>query len=275
MKIILLVFCCVMYGCKEKEQKKKEEKTVSTTAAGQYNFNETDAIWKLPSSLNEVSGIFLQNDSVMLCQEDERGIIYLYNLKTSIVDKIISFGNADDYEDISMLNGVVYLINSKGTVVSVTNYLQNPLVAKFNTSLSQKNDVEGLCYDSVTKSFLIVCKEDQGNAVDDKDVKNMYQFQIETKQIVERPYLQFKEKNFKPSGISVHPITKNIFVLSASKAKLLEVARDGSIISAFDLKKSIFPQPEGLAFAENGDLYISNEASDGAADILRFKYAND
>lgn len=275
MKIILFVFCCVMFGCKEKKVHKKQQTTKSTFVNTHYNFNQPHLIFGLPSTLNEVSGIYLLNDSIMLCQEDERGRLYLFNLKTAQLDKVISFGSADDYEDLTMLEGVVYLLNSKGTIVSVTNYLQEPLLVKYNTSLSQKNDAEGLCYDSVSQSFLIVCKEQQGERVVNKNEKVVYQFHLETNQIAENPFLIFTEANFKPSALAVHPITKNIFILSASKAKLLEIARDGSILSNFELKKSIFPQPEGLAFDKNGDLYISNEASGGQAKILLFKYAKD
>lgn len=275
MKIFLLVFCCVMFGCKEKKVNKKQQTTKTTAVNKHYDFNQPHLNLGLPSILNEVSGIFLLNDSIMLCQEDERGRLYLFNLKTAQVDKIISFGSADDYEDLTMLEGIVYLINSKGTIVSVTNYLQEPLLVKFNTSLSKKNDAEGLCYDSVSQSFLITCKELQGEAIVNKDDKVVYQFHLETKQITEHPFLIFNEANFKPSALAVHPITKNIFILSASKEKLLEVARDGSILTNFELKKSIFPQPEGLAFAKNGDLYISNEASGGQANILLFKYVKD
>ena len=272
MKILLFVFCCLLFGCKEKKVKNKQQTNRTDNVNVQYNFNQPNFTWKLPSSLNEVSGIILFNDSIILCQEDEKGRIYLYNLNTSVVDKIISFGSADDYEDISLFENVVYLINSKGTVASVVNYMQEPLLTKYNTVLSQKNDVEGLCYDFVSQSFLIVCKEQQGNDTEDKDQKIVYQFQIETKQIVPKPFLVFKEKNFKPSAIAVHPISKNIYVLSASKEKLLELARDGSIIATHELKKSSFPQPEGLAFASNGNLYIANEAVDGAATILMFEY---
>lgn len=275
MKIILLVFCCVMFGCKEKKVNKKQQTTKTTVVNKHYNFNQLPLIFGLPSTLNEVSGIYLLNDSIMLCQEDEHGRLYLFNLKTTQVDKVISFGNADDYEDVTMLEDVVFLINSKGTIVSVTNYLQEPLLVKYNTILSQKNDAEGLCYDSVSQTFLIVCKEQQRDRIENENEKVVYQFQLETKQIAEHPFLIFNETNFKPSALAVHPITKNIFILSASKAKLLEVARDGSILSNFELKKSIFPQPEGLAFAKNGDLYISNEASGGQANILLFKYVKD
>lgn len=276
MKIYFLFFYfLVLLACKEKKQKIKAQDYVTTIVSEQYNFNKPDATWKLPSSLNEVSGIFLLNDSIMLCQEDERGRIYLFNLKKSVVERIILFGNADDYEDISFFNNVVYLINSKGTILSVTNYLQEPLLLKYNTALSQKNDVEGLSYDSVSQSFLIVCKEQQGIGIVDKNEKVIYQFQKNTGQIAEKPFLSYKEYNFKPSAIAVHPISKSIFVLSASKAKLLELARDGSTKYVYELKKSIFSQPEGLAFDKSGNLYISNEANGAAADILFFKCVKD
>jgi len=36
----------------------------------------------------------------------------------------------------------------------------------------------------------------------------------------------------------------------------------------------LFNQPEGLTFAPNGDLYISNEGGEGVATILKFVNKN-
>jgi streptogramin lyase len=49
--------------------------------------------------------------------------------------------------------------------------------------------------------------------------------------------------------------------------------KDGAVKQVFKLDKATFRQPEGICFAANGDLYISNEAQDATGNILLFKYS--
>ncbi len=277
MKMIVSLFMiCVflIFSCKEKAKKDPGKKTETKVLAGpqDYNMQAPDATWELPSALTEISGINLFNDSVMLCQEDENGKLYLYNLASKQIDKTISFSNPQDYEDLAMVGADVYLVQSNGNIVQVSNYMQAPVLTKYKTVLSRKNDTEGLCYDRISNSLLISCKEDQSIAESAKQPKAIFAFNIEEKTLSDKPLIQFEEKDFKPTAIAVHPVTGNIFVLSASKRKLVEVNRQGTVLQRYELKGDGFKQPEGLTFAANGDLYISNEGGGGKANILMFKY---
>jgi len=40
----------------------------------------------------------------------------------------------------------------------------------------------------------------------------------------------------------------------------------------YRLDPQLYNQPEGMTFAPNGDLYISNEGGEGIATILKFVY---
>jgi hypothetical protein len=40
----------------------------------------------------------------------------------------------------------------------------------------------------------------------------------------------------------------------------------------YQLDPVLFKQPEGLAFGQKGDMYVSNEGGEGAANILLFRY---
>jgi hypothetical protein len=119
---------------------KGTEKGDTGEALTGYSFNQPDATWELPSSLSEISGIGLLNDSVMVCQEDENGILYLYNLSSKKVDKTISFGKQNDYEDLAIVGADVYILQSNGNIFQVGNYLQSPVVTKYKTVLTGKND---------------------------------------------------------------------------------------------------------------------------------------
>lgn len=264
----------LIFSCKEKKEKAGNKKTENQTSSGQQNYNikSPDAIWELPSALKEISGMNVLNDSVMLCQEDENGKLYLYNLSSKEIDKTIPFSNPQDYEDLAVVGADVYLIQSNGNIVQVTSYQQTPVLKKHKTALSRKNDTEGLCYDRISNSLLIACKDDQSISEFSKQPKAIYTFKIDGNVLSDKPLLVFEEKDFKPSAIAVHPFTENIFVLSVSKRKLLEVNRQGVVLQRYELKGDLFKQPEGLTFSANADLYISNEGAGGKGNILLFKY---
>lgn len=259
-------------GCNNSTEKEKT-KTAPVTTSATYSFETAAQTWVLPATLNEISGIGLVNDSVMLCQEDEKGVLYLYNLSTKQIDRTISFGKPDDYEDLAIVGKDVYVLKSNGTVQFVSNFLQTASVTKFKTTLSGKNDTEGLCYDPVSTSFLITCKEEQGLDDAPKSTKAVYSFNFKAEEDnAGKTLLVFEEKDFKASAVAVHPVTGNIFVLSAGKRKLIELNREGKLMNRYELSNKLFKQPEGITFAANGDLYISNEADGGKANIHLFNY---
>jgi uncharacterized protein YjiK len=263
----MLIFCC-------RGKVTDREKTSVENVRSPYSFQKPDATWELPAALNEISGIGLLNDSIMVCQEDENGLLYLYNLSSSHVDKTIPFGKPNDYEDLAIVGADVYVLQSNGTVLQVANYLQNPVISKFKTALTGKNDTEGLCYDPTTKALLLTCKNNPDSAGAASNEKLIYTFNLQEKNISSNPFLVFEEPEFAPSALAIHPVSKTIFVLSSKKKRLIELSREGKLLNRYDLRGSIFMQPEGLTFAGNGDLYISNEARAGKANILLFRNKN-
>jgi hypothetical protein len=74
---------------------------------------------------------------------------------------------------------------------------------------------------------------------------------------------------FLPSAIALHPITKDLYLISAVD-HLLFVFEDGSLKHIEKLDHKIFNQPEGITFLKNGDMLISNEGQ--TATLLRFNY---
>ena len=80
------------------------------------------------------------------------------------------------------------------------------------------------------------------------------------------------EKKFAPSALAIHPVTHDIYVISSAGKQLLVLSADGNIKESHQLTSKQFKQPEGMAFAANGDLYISNEGKGGEGNILLFPY---
>ena len=110
----------------------------------------------------------------------------------------------------------------------------------------------------------------------------IYEFYLETYTLNPKPFIsisqnEIKEKYnkadyFAPSGIAIHPITKNIYVITSIGKMMAEFSPEGKLLAVFDIDYPHFQQPEGISFDKNGDLYISNEAKGKKANILKFKY---
>ena len=79
-------------------------------------------------------------------------------------------------------------------------------------------------------------------------------------------------KEFKPSGIAVHPISGKIYVLASAGKKLLVLDENGNPKEQYNLNEDQFPQPEGICFTPNGDLIISSEGKNGQASISYFSF---
>jgi len=82
-----------------------------------------------------------------------------------------------------------------------------------------------------------------------------------------------KTKYISPSGVAVHPISKEVYILSSALRCLVAMdPKSGQVRSVQSLEKSLFPQPEGIAFEKNGDLWISSEGKKGTATLQLFSY---
>ena len=76
MKILIAVCfgCCLVFFCCRGRVNNPVNEDSENGKTG-YSFQTLDASWELPASLNEISGIGLLNDSIMVCQEDENGLL--------------------------------------------------------------------------------------------------------------------------------------------------------------------------------------------------------
>lgn len=266
-----------------------------------YDLTQEDQSATLPRILEEVSGLAYAGNNQLLCVQDERGIIFHFDMTTKQIVKRIHFAKDNDYEGITIAGPEIFVLESDGTIYGVMEY-DNPdslVVEKIPTFLNSSNDAEGLCFDSAHNRLLVACKGQGGVGSRFKDKKAVYGFNLETRALEEDPVLvidledleemqpsgdtqeaaddvlTFFGKNnltFNPSAIAIHPVTQDIYILSSAGKNLLVLSSSGSIRSLTKLKKSQFKQPEGITFDETGTMYISNEGKGGRANIKAFNY---
>lgn len=247
----------------------------------------------LPDELREVSGLAFFDNNTLICIQDEKGKLFFYDLTEKKITKQVKFWDDGDFEDITLVDNVVYALRSDGLIVEIENFTLREKVkaTKHWTSLSLKNDCEGMCYDSATNSLMVALKELTGirESENHQGFKAIYSFDLNTKQLSEKPvYLieisslhipekypskskkETDEVQFKPSAIAIHPTTNEIYVLASVGKKLIVINRNGKVIYKTSLDKKLFLQPEGITFAPDGTLFIANESSEGSGKLLKF-----
>lgn len=230
--------------------------------------------WELPDELEEISGFSFISADRVACIQDEDGIIFIFNLRTSEIEKEIDFSDSGDYEGVTVKGNTAYVLESDGDIYKVTDFMNDPEVTRYETRLSSNNDVEGICMDLSGTKLLLAIKEKDPFA---KDFKGIYAFDLRTGKVQKDPAYKisfedkvFKDKSgeeiqeiFKPSEIVINPNSKEVYLTEGENPQLLILKASGEVKALYHLNKNDFPQPEGIAFDPEGSLYISNEGRPG------------
>jgi uncharacterized protein YjiK len=239
--------------------------------------------WRLPNILEEVSGIAWLEDGRIACIQDEDGTIFIYDLdKNQIVEKI-PFAGPGDYEGIAVHNRDAYVMRSDGLIFEIKRFRESEKISttSFQTDFSAKNNMETLTMSADHKSLLTAPK-DRGKA---DDFKGVYSIDILSKSMEAEPSIRiymkddaFKDfyrkkayRTFSPSDMAVNPKNGKLYVIEGKKPKLIILSSEGTIERVVPLLNNDFPQPEGITFSPNGDLYISNEGRNGVATIVKLE----
>jgi uncharacterized protein YjiK len=270
----------------------------STNATG-YNFSSPDMVFELPLALREVSGLAMIDDTRLACVQDEIGAVFIFNTGKKDIDDKIQFAGKGDFEELALVNDDAYVLESNGNIYYLPAYLGDERVQSelLSTPLGRENDAEGMCYDKKNNRLLISCK----GKGETKNKKAIYSFDLKNKEMSTDPVMQLSlkrvkdalaqsseakdkdmkkilkademDKLFTPSGITIHPLTGELYVLSTQNKLLAVLDMQGNVKQVIELENELFTQPEGIAFSSKGDLYISNEGQKGAGNILMFTYA--
>lgn len=230
--------------------------------------------WELPDVLEEVSGISFLDAQRVACVQDEKGKVYIYNLSSEEIEKEIHFAGNGDYEGVAVVASAIFVVKSNGSIYEIRNIeAEEPTVEEYSTRLSRNNDVEGLFFDQDKNRLLLVVKEKDPQA---SDYKGIYAFDLAKKQLLKEPAYKMRFEGrpfrkadrddiqdiFKPSEVALNKAGE-VFVLEGVSPQLLVLDASGKTKSLYELDEDDFPQPEGLAFDPEGNLYISNEGEPG------------
>lgn len=237
---------------------------------------------KLPLELDEISGVtYYPNDSSLFAITDELGLLYKITPGKQTEVSKWKFGDAGDYEEVVLVDSTFYILESKGHISEVNFVESGSAVRKdYQFPFGEKNEFESLFYDSVSRKLVMICKDCDA---DKKKKLSTFTFDPETHEYAEGTFsinidlLAKKMKTdifrFKPSAAGQHPLTGDIYIISAINEILLITDRNGTIKDFYTIDSGLFKQPEGLCFTKAGKLVITNEAADvGTANILIYDF---
>lgn len=265
--IIILNFHC-----------RQPDNTSFKSPAG-YHLNKPYLI-KLPVELDEISGIaFYPKDTSVFAIGDEFGFLYKIPLTPDKPIRKWKFSNEGDFEDLALVDKVFYVLQSNGNIISFTFDSSNSVLKAEQNFPLPGNEFEILYYDRHQFKLVMICKDCEE---DKKKALTVFYFNLLTKSFDDSSSVNVteianmigeKKIRFKPSAAAIHPVTDELFIISAVNRLLIVADRNGKVKETYPVDSRLFKQPEGITFTPRGDLIISNEAADrGVANLLFFKY---
>lgn len=237
-----------------------------------YDFITKDPVHiELPKKLREISGLALNENDRVFAHDDERGIIYEIDPQDGTFKKRFYFGHLvrkADFEGLEWDGKRFYLVTSQGEIIALKEGRDKESVdyEVFETGLSRKYNIEGICFDPETASLLLACKDYPGSDYD--GFRAVYTVHIHEKRREPEPrFLIPREtinellstEDFKPSGMARHPLTGTFFIISAQDRSIIELSTKGEILGMSRLKKKWHRQPEGIAISSDYKILIADE----------------
>lgn len=252
-----------------------------------YDLTKPDK-FTMPSSLLEISGIAFYkgiSDTIYSIQDEDGK---LFRQKWDVKKQYhMKFGSKGDYEDLAIFNEMIFILKSNGSIYSFpfTEAIKDESeIVKERKGLLSKGEYEGMYADPQTNKIYVLCK----NCELDKKMKQVtgyvFDYSIKTDSLTTAgdfkiDLSQLKALNPKlktslsPSALAKNPKTGEWYVLSSTNKLLLVTDANWKIKEAHKLNSSTFNQPEGIAFDNKLNLYISNEGDEvSEGNILKFSY---
>jgi uncharacterized protein YjiK len=209
---------------------------------------------------------------------DERGWLYKLGVGSHRSITRWKFSSGADFEDVVMHDSVFYILQSNGTIFRVEagpNGIGPATEIPFQ--YNQENEFESLYWDDEKKKLILICKDCE---FDKKRSLTTFSFDPATGQFSDQSFsikvdtiaaaVGEKKIKFKPSAAAINPADSLLYIVSAINKMIVVTDRNGNFKKVYHTP-SLFKQAEGITFAPNGTMIISNEAADvGVADILIF-----
>ena len=281
-KLYCLLIAVILLSCgNDKAQKAKQ-------ANGPMGYNlEEPQKFIMPDRLLEVSGISFNegNPDSIFAEQDEEGKLFVLKLEEKKM-RASKFAKRGDYEDLAILNNVVVMLRSDGTIFSF------PLSASYEEdipgvieweALLPDGEFEGLYGDSKERLIYALCKKCHVDKNSETSSGTILQLVGDSSIVVKGTFTipmgpiarlaDEGEFRFAPSALASNPRTGEWYILSSVNKLLVVTDKNWNAKEVYHLDPARFRQPEGICFDKESNLYISNEGDElSNGNVLKFAY---
>lgn len=247
----------------------REDTTMSPVPSFLDAYDFENRIWyhDLPGRLEEISGLAFTVDGRLFAHDDERGRLHEIDPASAEVGKRFDVGDdlvRGDFEGLVIVEDRFFLVTSGAWLYEFREGEDREDVAYrvSDLGLGDGCEVEGLDYDPDLDALLLACK----TTLPDRDVVVIHRVPMKPGApplpdlTVSRIDLGARgiDRSFAPSGVAVTPLG-TVLLLSGRHDALIEVDREGRLITGVNLRAGRHPQSEGLAIGPDATIYISDE----------------
>lgn len=245
-----------------------------------YDLEKPARRFTLPKKRREISGLTVLGENRFLAHDDEKGVVFEIDYRDGSIVKAFALSDLSkpitgDFEGIAAAEGRIYLVSSEGRLYEFGEGTDGEpvLYNLYTTGIGRDYEIEGLAYDPNQRVLLLISKNPK-NSKPAHEIA-IYRWSLDTKQLVKEPIripvptisLHIASRKFQPSGIERHPISGNYFIVAARQHAVAEITPQGDVLAVKKLAVNRHPQAEGIAFASDNALVISDEGKSKRATL--------
>lgn len=247
--------------------------------AARFDLDDRVGRFDLPGRLDEISGLAFSPSGVLYGHGDERGVIYSLDPAREDVGRGFTVGPTvihDDFEDMAVVGDRFFLVSSGGRLYEFREAPQggSTPVRITETGVGGTCEVEGLAYEPRTDVLLLACKAVRPDVAEVRIHRLPLDPAAPIPPPIRIPFEAFAsvglEGGVHPSGMDVDPVMGTLVLVAAQEEALVEIDREGRVVSAHRFSARRHPQPEGIVFGPDGRLYIADEANNGKARLTAY-----
>lgn len=235
--------------------------------------------WLLPRALREISGLAIVDNDRILIHEDETAVVFEFRISTQQVKPLFQLDQPVlklDLEGIAILGRDIYLVTSTGQIYKVANGLERTGVIEdyqvFDPGLESVCEVEALDKDLNETALVLVCKRMLEAGADYVSLYRYTPGAARAEKLFDLAFADLKPigtRRIHPSGISIQ--FDSYIILAGKERLIVQVSKEGEIVSSAKLKKKYHRQSEGIGFLPDHTLVISDEGRYRGGRVTTYK----